>query len=88
MSSLNPLSGIVAAAPAVQAALRADKARDARRAEAERRRVAEEDDRLEHQVESGDAVTPPRPEDHDSHQDRQQKSSRDEDDQPHIDVKA
>lgn len=91
MTVFNPLSGSIAASVAAQRVLEVEKDRQLRRAQTLSKNVAAEDDRLEHQVESTEAVTPAREEDRESHQ-RPKKQAHDQgeagDEGPHLDLKA
>ena len=56
MSSINPFSGYVAQGSQVERLQAADKARQVRREQTLSKNVAAQDDQLEHQVESADAI--------------------------------
>jgi hypothetical protein len=93
VSSINPFSGYLAAGGQVERANAADKSHQIRRQQQLSKNIAQQDDAMEHQVESSDAVTPaqdqqkPR-----QHQQRQSKKKgakpKHSDDNPHVDVKA
>ena len=91
MTSINPFSGYVAQGSQVERAQAADKTRQARRTQDLSKNIALQDDQLEHQVESADAVAPI----HDDQQPPQQrqhphKDPKDDkpDEPPHLDVTA
>jgi hypothetical protein len=97
MTFINPLAVAAAAQPSAQRAAESEKVRQARREQALAKNVAAEDDRLEHQVESGDAVQPADP--NGGRPNRQPRRQRprpklqtglpdDGAEPPHIDVKA
>ena len=102
MSFLNPLAGTVAGQQLTQASLETEKVRQVRRAQTASKNIAATSDRLEHEVESSDAVKPVDPNGHqsDPHQKRQSKRQETgagggadegavgDDEQPHIDLKA
>jgi hypothetical protein len=97
MSYLNPLAGTVAGQQLAQASLENEKVRQVRRAQTASKNIAANSDRLEHEVESADAVKPVDPNGHQSDPREQQGQSKrqgssaegnDDDDQPHIDLKA
>jgi hypothetical protein len=93
MSSINPFSGYVAQASQIERAQAADKTRQAKREQVLAKNVAAQDDRLEHQVESADAVKPLAADDQHEppkRQPQQQPPTPDEDgdEPPHIDVTA
>ena len=58
MSQINPFTGSILQAPQVQRQQATDKDRHLRRASNLAKNAALQDDQLEHQVESSDAVTP------------------------------
>jgi len=58
MSQINPFTGSILQAPQVQRQQATDKDRHLRRASDLSKNAALQDDQLEHQVESSDAVTP------------------------------
>jgi hypothetical protein len=98
MSILNPLAGTVAGQQLTQASLEAEKVRQVRRAQNVRKNVAAANDRLEHEVESSDAIKPVEQDGHPSADPRQSKGQakrqrtdadgEDENDPPHIDLKG
>ena len=97
MIPFNPLSGAVAGSVPAQRIAQAEREHHVRRAQALSKSVAAEDDRLEHQVESGDTVREVHGETTDADRRRKpQGHSRGtdddgdgtEDDRPHIDVTA
>ena len=96
MTQFNPLAGAVAGHPLAQRTLAAEKVRQARRAQALSKEMAAADDRLEHEVESAEAVHPTDPDGSASDPQPQPKrrpkrqSSAPDDGAvaPHIDLKA
>ena len=95
MSFLNPLAGTVAGQQLTQAALETEKVRQVRRAQAVSKNIAAASDRLEHEVESFDAVKPVDEDDpqSDPRQSKKRPKRKDaapegKDDPPHIDLKA
>ena len=91
MTSINPFSGYVAQGSQVERTQAADKTRQVRRTQDLSKNVALQDDQLEHQVESSDAVAAV----HDDQQPNQQqqqpkKDPKDEtsDEPPHLDITA
>ena len=97
MSLVNPLAAAVAAQPAAQGSLEAEKVRQARRAQNVSKNVAAAGDRFEHiEVESADAIQPidpngrqPHPEPKKRRPTRRPPQVADEGTEPpHLDVKA
>ena len=98
MSFLNPLAGTVAGQQLTQASLEADKVRQLRRAQTVTKNIAASTDRLEHEVESSDAVKPVDEDGHQSEDPQKRRrrpkqagteSGQDADDEsPHIDLRA
>jgi hypothetical protein len=91
MTFINPLAPALLPSAQAQQQAAADKARQIGKAQAASRNIAAETDRLEHQVESAEELSPVHDEDQSKRrQDQQPKRDRDgkADDEPHIDVKA
>ena len=93
MTSINPFSGYVAQGSQVERLQAADKARQVRREQTLSKNVAAQDDQLEHQVESADAIVSIH--DDGQHQNPRQQQRRqdqpepdDGDPPPHIDITA
>jgi hypothetical protein len=91
MTSINPFSGYVAQGSQIERAQSADKTRQARRTQDLSKNIALQDDQLEHQVESADAVSaihddqrPPQQQQHPQKDPKDQKP----DEPPHLDVTA
>jgi hypothetical protein len=91
MSAINPFSGYVAQGSQVERLQAAEKTRQARREQVLSKDVAAQDDQMEHQVESTDAIvsihddqqTPPR-----QQHPRRDPLPEDGEQPPHIDVTA
>jgi hypothetical protein len=92
VSSINPFSGYVAQGTQVERLQAAEKSRQVRREQTLSKNVAAQDDQLEHQVESADAIVS-------IHDDHQQQNPRQQhrrtpqkpdegEEPPHIDVTA
>jgi hypothetical protein len=98
MSFLNPLAGTVAGQQLTQASLESEKVRQVRRAQTVSKNVAAANDRLEHEVESSDAIKPvdPNGRQSDPRQSKDQSKRQDtpaadndgDDQQSHLDLKA
>jgi hypothetical protein len=97
MSFLNPLAGTVAGQQLTQASLETEKVRQVRKAQTASKNIAAESDRLEHEVESSDAIKPVDPNGHQSDPRQQQQQKHDskgranpneESEPPHIDLRA
>lgn len=91
MSSINPFSGYIAQGSQVERTQAADKTRQVRRTQDLSKNVALQDDQLEHQVESSDAVAAVHDDQQPSQQHQQpKKDSKDEksDEPPHLDITA
>lgn len=90
MTSINPFSGYIAQATAVERTQASDKTRQVRRTQELSKNVATRDDEMEHQVESSDQIAAIH--DDQSHQEQQpghqQPKSKKDEKVPHIDVKA
>ena len=91
MTSINPFSGYVAQGSQVERTQAADKTRQVRRTQDLSKNVALQDDQLEHQVESSDAVAAVHDDQQPSQQQQQpKKDPKDEksDEPPHLDITA
>jgi DNA repair ATPase RecN len=92
MTFINPLAPALLPSAQAQQQAAADKARQIRKAQTAARNIAAEADRLEHQVESAEELTPVHDEDNPSKREQGRQPKRDgqgkADDEPHIDVKA
>ena len=90
MSSINPFSGYLAQGSQTERTQAAEKSAQIRRRQQLSKNIAQQDDALEHQVESADTVTAasgeqkPRQDQKRKHQ----KKRDNDDDQPHVDVTA
>jgi hypothetical protein len=93
MTSINPFSGYVAQGSQIERAQSADKTRQVRRTQDLSKNIALQDDQLEHQVESADAVAaihddqqpPPQQQQHPQKDPKDDKPS---EEPPHLDVTA
>ena len=91
MTFINPLAPALLPSTQAQQQAAADKVRQLRKAQTAARNIAAETDRLEHQVESAEELSPVHDEDQSTRrQDRapQQDNKDKADEEPHIDVKA
>jgi hypothetical protein len=91
VSGLNPLSGAILQSITAQRELVVEKEQQVRREQVLEKNIAAEDDRFEHQVESSDTVAPAN--DGQSKQDqggrkKQKNGKNEEQEKPHIDLKA
>ncbi|HEY2584325.1 MAG TPA: hypothetical protein VGI81_01020 [Tepidisphaeraceae bacterium] len=93
MTDFNPLAGSILGSAQAQQQIDVQKQRQVRRAQVLRRNTAADGDRFEHQVESAEEVPPPgdSPDQHppqDRKRDRRSRRNQDDEDRPHIDLKA
>jgi hypothetical protein len=92
VSSINPFSGYVAQGSQVERLQAADKARQVRREQTLSKNVAAQDDQLEHQVESADAIVSihddQRGQNPQQHQRRNPSKPDEGEEPPHLDVTA
>ncbi len=97
MSQINPFTGSVLQAPQVQRQQATEKDRSLRRAADASKNAALAEDRLEHQVESSDLVTPAHEDERHEQQKRKSRkratatesnSSASDDENPHVDLTA
>jgi hypothetical protein len=92
MSSINPFSGYLAQGSQVERTQAAEKSRQIRRSQQLAKNIAQQDDNLEHQVESPDTVSgasgEQKPKDEKKQRKGQGKGRKDDDGQPHVDIKA
>ena len=94
MSSINPFSGYLAQGSQVERTQAAEKSRQIRRSQQLAKNIAQQDDNLEHQVESPDTVSGASGEQKPKDDKRKGKGKGkgkgrgDGDGQPHVDIKA
>ena len=92
MSSINPFSGYLAQGSQVERTQAAEKSRQIRRAQQLAKNIAQQDDNLEHQVESPDTVSGASGEQKSKEQgkskNRGKRKAGSDDGQPHVDIKA
>ena len=91
MTDFNPLAGSILGSTQAQHQVEIEKQRQVRRAQALRRDIAARDDEMEHQVESSEELPPVGDKPEERHQGGQQspgKGDANEDESPHIDLKA
>lgn len=93
MTLFNPLAGAILGGAQVQRHLQTDKERQVRREQALTRNIAAANDRLEHQVESAERITPvngedPRPHEQQTKRRPRRQPSEDHEGHPHLDVMA
>jgi hypothetical protein len=90
MSSINPFSGYLAQGSQVERTQAAEKSRQIRRSQQLAKNIAQQDDNLEHQVESPDTVSGASGEQKpkDDKRKGKGKSRKDDDGQSHVDIKA
>jgi len=95
MTEINPFTGSILQSPIVQRQQAAEKDRQARRAQDAEKNAALEGDRLEHQVESSEALAEihdedspdPRKRKHSAHR-REKSAQNDPEDKSHLDLTA
>ena len=92
MSSINPFSGYLAQGSQVERTQAAEKSRQIRRAQQLAKNIAQQDDNLEHQVESPDTVSGASGEQKSKDQPKRRNKGKgtggSSDDQPRVDIKA
>jgi hypothetical protein len=92
VSSINPFSGYVAQGAQVERLQAAEKSRQVRREQTLAKNIAAQDDQLEHQVESTDAITPihdaPHHQNPQQHQRRTPPKPDEGEEPPHLDITA
>lgn len=95
MSQMNPVTGSILQTSVVQKQQTGEKAQQLRRAQEMRKNVAARDDESEHQVENTEELTAADPNHSNPRQSKKDKGRKhrpempdDDDEQPHIDMKA
>jgi hypothetical protein len=89
VSSINPFSGYLAQGSQVERTQAAEKSRQLRRSQQLSKNIAQQDDNLEHQVESPDSVSGASGEQKPKDQGKRKNKGQDNgEDQAHVDIKA
>ena len=88
MNEINPLANVILGSIQQQRILGIEKSRQLRRAKVLANKVTDEDDQLEHEVETTDALTAIHDEQQNQQQPERDPPKKPEDDKPHIDIRG